>query len=58
MVPMSYVATVVRSLAELAGNRGDHAARREHLERALAIAREYGDTWGVEKAEAALGSTR
>ena len=54
MVPISYVATAARALGKVTSARGDDAGGREHLERALAIAREVGDTWGEERAISAL----
>ena len=46
MVPLSYVATVVRELGDLARSRGDEAAARALFDRSLSIARSVGDDWG------------
>jgi hypothetical protein len=54
MVPFSYVATATRALGQVTAALGDEARGREHLERALSIALEFGDTWGEERARSAL----
>ena len=54
MVPFSYVATAARALGQVTATLGDDARGREHLERALSIAVEFGDTWGEERARSAL----
>jgi hypothetical protein len=54
MVPFSYVATAARELGQVTVALGDDARGREHLERALSIAVEFGDKWGEERARSAL----
>jgi hypothetical protein len=54
MVPFSYVATATRALGQVTAALGDEAGGREHLERALSIALEFGDTWGEERTRSAL----
>ena len=54
MVPFSYVATATRALGLVTAALGDEPGGRDHLERALSIALEFGDTWGEERARSAL----
>jgi predicted ATPase/class 3 adenylate cyclase len=54
MVPASYTATIARTLGVIERAHGDPAAGREHLVRALQIATEVGDSWGIRRAEEAL----
>ena len=49
MVPSSYLATVRRRLGEVALARGDDFGARKQLEDSLSIAREVGDTWGIDR---------
>jgi predicted ATPase/class 3 adenylate cyclase len=49
MVPSSYLATVHRRFGEVALARGDDVGARNHLEASLSIAREVGDTWGIDR---------
>ena len=49
MVPSSYLATVRRRPGEVALARGDDFGARKQLEDSLSIAREVGDTWGIDR---------
>jgi len=49
MVPSSYLATVRRRLGQVALARGDDVGARNHLDASLSIAREVGDTWGMDR---------
>ena len=53
-VPASYVAALHLTRGGLARVSGDDEAARSELEQSIAFARECGDTWGEERALAAL----
>ena len=53
-VPKSYVAALHRARAELAADRGEVERARASADESLAIAREVGDSWGVERASELL----
>jgi hypothetical protein len=56
MVPASYTSTVVRALGVIERAHGDPATGREYLVRALEIATDMGDSWGIRRAEEALAA--
>ena len=56
-VPKSYVAALHRARAEIAAARGDDERALASAEESLAIARDVGDAWAVERASELLDPT-